>query len=248
MQFGLPFARVPESGDAVISVAGHPIRVQFVRHRRARHYILSVTADGALRVTVPWRGSRAEALRFVLARRAWIERERYARSLAAGRIGPLTAGAAITVRGAEMTLEVTPIDGGQVRVAFGGSVVLVRADAATDLRQPVEHHLRRQAERDLPDRLYALAADHALQVAGVTVRAPRSQWGSCSPTGRISLNWRLIQLPPHVSDYILLHELAHLRFLNHSSRFWREVDRLCPWHREARAWLRGNARLHAFGL
>jgi predicted metal-dependent hydrolase len=97
-------------------------------------------------------------------------------------------------------------------------------------------------------RLRELAAQHGFTVKAVTVRAQRTRWGSCSPTGRISLNWRLLQLPPSVSDYVLLHELAHLTHLNHSARFWREVERICPWHREARAWLRGNARLHAFGL
>jgi hypothetical protein len=248
MQFRLPFTQVPATGDTVVVVAGHPIRAAFVRHRRARHYILRVTADGALRVTMPWRGSRAEAERFVVARHAWIERERYARSLEAGRHGPWTPGTAISLRGAEVTLEVTPIDGRRVQVTFGECAIIVPGDAATNLRPHVERHLRRVAERDLPDRLRVLAAGHGLQVVGVTVRAQRSRWGSCSPSGRISLNWRLIQLPPHVSDYVLLHELAHLRHLNHSTRFWREVDRLCPSHREARAWLRGNARLHAFGI
>jgi hypothetical protein len=199
MQLGLPFQREAASGETILSVGGHPVRAVFVRHRRARRYILRVMADGSLRVTVPWRGSRAEAERFVGTRHDWIARERYARSLA--------------------------------------------------VRDPeADGRARRVAERELPARLRELAAEHGYTVTAVSVRAQRSRWGSCSPTGRISLNWRLIQLPRQVADYILLHELAHLRHLNHSARFWREVERLCPWHREARAWLRGNARLHAFGL
>jgi len=69
------------------------------------------------------------------------------------------------------------------------------------------------------------------------VGSQRTRWGSCSPSGRVSLNWRLVQMPPPVRDYVLLHELAHLKHPDHSSRFWREVERLCPWYREARAWL-----------
>jgi len=203
MQLGLPFKQAPAGGDAVVIVAGHPVRAEFVRHRRARHYILRVTGDGTLRVTMPWRGSRAEAERFVQSRHAWIARERYARSLQAGR---------------------------------------------RCLPPEEERRLRQQAVRDLPARLRELARQHGFTVGSVTVRAQRSRWGSCSPTGRISLNWRLVQLPADVADYVLLHELAHLTHLNHSARFWREVERICPWHREARAWLRGNARLHAFGL
>jgi hypothetical protein len=248
MQLGLPFARVPASGDTVVIVAGHPIRAEFVRHRRARHYILRVAGDGTLRVTMPWRGSRVEAERFVAERHVWIERARYARSLEAGRRPPWAHGTAVMLRGEEVTLLVTPIDRGRLRVGVGNHVFNVPGDAGANLKPHVERYLRRAASHELPERLQALASDHGLAVAGVTVRAQRARWGSCSPSGRFSLNWRLIQLPPHVADYVLLHELAHLRHLNHSARFWREVARLCPWHIEARAWLRGNARLQAFGV
>jgi len=81
--------------------------------------------------------------------------------------------------------------------------------------------LRPQAERELPARLMELAARHGYHVAGVTVRNQRSRWGSCSPAGRISLNWRLAQVPPEVRDYVLLHELTHLAVGNHSPRFWK---------------------------
>jgi predicted metal-dependent hydrolase len=103
--------------------------------------------------------------------------------------------------------------------------------------------LRKLAARALPARLLELAAGLGRQVAGVTVRAQRTRWGSCSPAGRISLNWRLVQLPDSVRDYVLLHELTHLLHMDHSKRFWRELARVCPWHREARAWLRAHGRL-----
>jgi len=75
-------------------------------------------------------------------------------------------------------------------------------------------------------------------VKRVTVRGQRTRWGSCSRRGTISLNWRLIQTPEDVRDYIILHELAHLRQMNHSDRFWREVERLCPDYRSAERWLK----------
>jgi predicted metal-dependent hydrolase len=227
----------------VVSVPGVAAAVVFVRTRRARHYILRLRDDGVVRVTVPWRGSRAEAERFLRARRDWIARERHRREVAAAsRRGPWGAGTAVPLRGAEAPLEMTPA-GGKIRVTFGGESLTVAPWDAGNLRPHVEAHLRRLAGRELATRLRELARAHGFTVKAVSVRNQRTRWGSCSPSGRISLNWRLIQVPPAVLDYVLLHELAHLRHLNHSTRFWRELARLCPGHADARRWLRASKLL-----
>ncbi len=92
--------------------------------------------------------------------------------------------------------------------------------AAEDIRPAVERHLQKLAGTELTRRVEELAARHECQVKRVVIRNQRTRWGSCSCHGSISLNWRLIQLPPHVRDYIIIHELMHLRHLNHSPRFW----------------------------
>jgi predicted metal-dependent hydrolase len=74
------------------------------------------------------------------------------------------------------------------------------------------------------------------------VRDQRSRWGSCSRSGSITLNWRLVQMPPFVRDYIVIHELMHRREMNHSPRFWRHVAAACPRHLEARKWLRTEGK------
>jgi predicted metal-dependent hydrolase len=102
----------------------------------------------------------------------------------------------------------------------------------------VDRELRRRAAEELPPQLLALAAAHDLTVARVTIRDQRSRWGSCSPKGHIALNYRLMLMPPHVREYILVHELMHLRQPNHSIRFWRLVEAACPAFREAERWLR----------
>jgi hypothetical protein len=104
---------------------------------------------------------------------------------------------------------------------------------------PVETtEARRRAECELPARLRELAAAHGFRVRRVAIRDQRSRWGSCSPTGDISLNWRLVLMPAAVRDYVLLHELAHLRVANHSRKFWRLLGEVCPGWREARKVLR----------
>lgn len=124
-----------------------------------------------------------------------------------------------------------------------GSEQISVPDSTADLRPAIENHLRILAAKELPARTLELAALHQLSVSRVTVRAQRSRWGSCSFKRVISLNWRLIQTPPFVSDYIILHELMHLRQMNHSARFWKEVQRACPDYRTAKRWLKENPGL-----
>jgi predicted metal-dependent hydrolase len=86
-------------------------------------------------------------------------------------------------------------------------------------------------------------ARHGIGVTRVAVRNQRTRWGSCSPRGVVSLNWRLVQVPEAVRDYVILHELAHRRHMNHSERFWDEVRRLCPDFEVSERWLRENSRI-----
>ena len=105
-----------------------------------------------------------------------------------------------------------------------------------------EAELRALAADTLVPRLYELAAQHGLAVAKVSIRNQRSRWGSCSRAGAISLNFRLVLMPEWVRDYVLIHELMHLRQQNHAPRFWRLVERACPEFRDAERWLRRQGR------
>jgi len=128
-------------------------------------------------------------------------------------------------------------------VRYGERTVLVGA-SGDDRRGCIEHDLRALARDELGPRLLALASVHGLKVSGVSIRNQRSRWGSCSRAGRIALNYRLVQMPPAVSDYVLVHELMHLKEQNHSRRFWRLVEAACPDFRQAERWL----RRHGTGL
>ena len=98
--------------------------------------------------------------------------------------------------------------------------------------------LREQASRELPPRLLELAACHGLVVSRVSIRNQRSRWGSCGRDAHICLNWRLVLMPATVRDYILIHELMHLRRMDHSPAYWRLVADAYPDYRVAREWLR----------
>ena len=104
-----------------------------------------------------------------------------------------------------------------------------------ELRDVLRNWFRAQAERTLPRRLDTLAAQLRVHPSRVTIRGQRMRWGSCSAAGAISLNWRLVLLPSALADYVLIHELCHLRHLDHSPRFWDMVRTLVPDVDERRA-------------
>jgi predicted metal-dependent hydrolase len=231
VQLELPFLRAPRPA------AVPP--VDFVRERRARRYILRIQRDGSLRVTIPRGGSRREAEAFLAKHRQWAERERQ-RVAAAHAPAEWYAGDVIPLDGVPVVLRVERRAHGTV-LCLGGVEVPV-PDPGGNIRPEAERALRRIAVRDLVPRLHELARRHDLAVSRVTVRNQQSRWGSCSRAGAIALNFRLVQAPPAVRDYVLLHELMHIRQPNHSRRFWRLVEEACPEFREAERWLRGDGR------
>ncbi|MBC8002736.1 MAG: M48 family metallopeptidase [Opitutaceae bacterium] len=210
-----------------------------IRNPRARRYILRLRTDGTLRLTIPRGGSPTVARQFAARQAAWLERQ-FAR-LAAREVRPTCwrIGSQFLFRGNEVTIE-ADVDGGGIR--FGGECLRV-PDSSDDLRQTISKHLLKLAGHELPLRVFELAAQHQLTVSRVTIRNQRSRWGSCSRRATISLNWRLIQVPEFVRDYIILHELMHLRQMNHSAGFWREVERICPGYEIAERWIKEHAAL-----
>ena len=100
--------------------------------------------------------------------------------------------------------------------------------------------MRLRAAVELPPLLLRAAEDHGLAVTRISIRNQRSRWGSCGRDGHITLNWRLVLMPQEVRDYVILHELMHLRRMDHSPEYWRLVEAACPDYRQARDWLRAN--------
>ena len=206
-----------------------------VRHPRARRYLLRLRPDGTARVTIPRGGSVTTARQFVERNRSWLERQFQRLQARPQRPSNWQVGSELLFRGELVQIQ---SDGpGRIRL---GSETLRVTEGAADLRPVIEKLLRQMATRELSLRAMELASQHGFTVNRVTVRNQRTRWGSCSRRGTISLNWRLIQTPDYVRDYIALHELAHLRHMNHSRRFWQEVELLCPDYRNAERWLKQN--------
>lgn len=211
------------------------------RSPRARNYRLAVRRDGAAVLTIPARGTEREALRFLATQNEWLERTRERMRRLPRAPERWTVGTTILHRGEWR--DIRRVADHPPRVALGADVYRVhRLD--DDLRPTLEAHFRRQANVELVARTWELATVHGVEVKHVAIRNQRTRWGSCSAAGTISLNWRLLQTPGFVADYIVLHELMHLREMNHSPHFWAEVARACPEWERAESWL----KLHGSAL
>lgn len=250
MQLQLPFfsqpVLPPEGGidpDRIPANEGgsdHPVheRVEFVRMRRARRYILRVRPDGTLRVTIPRGGSKAEAVAFMARHLRWIERER---SRVRAERAPVvwTEGSTVSLHGIPHIIHIGTAGTGLVAQYADRSVWIA---SPANVRPEIERDLRKLATELLPLRLEELADRHGLKFTRVSIRHQRSRWGSCARSGAIALNFRLVQMPPEVCDYVLIHELMHLKQQNHGRRFWALVERAFPGYKEAERWLRREGR------
>jgi predicted metal-dependent hydrolase len=235
----LPPAETPRIARADGAPPSPDPEVRFVRTPRARRYILRVCPDGSLRVTLPRAGSKRAAREFIARQRAWIERER-ARVLGERAALQWRDGTEIWLRGERVRISASTASDGTLTLCYAERHV--RAAAGISIRDALQWDLRRVAAAELAPRLHQLAAVHGLTVGRVSIRNQRSRWGSCARGGNIALNFRLVQMPPPIRDYVLLHELMHLRQQNHSRRFWQLVEEVCPHFREAEQWLRTEGK------
>lgn len=215
--------------------------VVFERSAKATRYRLTLKKDGTAVAIVPLRGSEREARAFVEEHREWLERARERQKRKPRGATVWTLGTHVLWRG-ELSEVRKAVDGERPQVCIAADVFRVaRLDG--DLRPTLEAHFLRLAKAELPARTWELAAVTGMSVSTVSVRNQRTRWGSCSADGGISLNWRLVQTPDFVRDYIIYHELMHLKEMNHSDRFWARVGEVCPGWRDAEKWLKRNGSL-----
>jgi predicted metal-dependent hydrolase len=229
-------------GD-LVQLSSGALPLQVVRSSRARRYLLRLTSDRAVRLTIPRGGSLAHGHEFLERNMSWLESA--AKRLALRPTVPREwrVGTEIIWRGETARIEVAQ-DQPSTAITFAGEFVLT-GQTTRDLRPQIERHIQKLAAQLLPPLVFAFARRHSLDhaVQRVTIRNQRSRWGSCSRRGTISLNWRILQAPTFVRDYLIVHELMHLREMNHSRRFWAHVADVCPEYKAAERWLNQHSYL-----
>jgi predicted metal-dependent hydrolase len=202
------------------------------RSERARRIRVTVGGAGDVTVTLPERAREREAAAAVVELRPWIERR--LREAATAREQVESRDGTVPFLGTD--LELRP-ERGRTRVHRRGDVLLVPAG---DPRPALERWYRRQARAEIAPRLDEAVDALGTSYTALTIRNQRTRWGSCSTTGAMSFNWRLLLAPEEVLDYVVWHEACHLRVMDHSRRFWSLLERHVPGYRAPRRWLRDN--------
>ncbi|MFU1478597.1 M48 family metallopeptidase [Roseovarius sp. C7] len=217
-----------------------PIDVVIKRSARARRISLRVSGiDGTVSMTLPRGVSEAQGVDFARQKAGWL------RGHLAGRPDLVAVAHGVDLSVAGESLRITPAKTGRaIRVSEGQILVPGPAD---QVGRRVQSWLKTLARDRLAEASDRYAAALGATYNGISLRDTRSRWGSCSSRGNLSYSWRLILAPPEVLDYVAAHEVAHLREMNHSARFWALVEQLDPAFDASRNWLRVHgAALHRY--
>ncbi len=244
----LLYRRPAEPSTLVVRHGSQFFSIKLRRHRRARRYTLRIhPTDRAAILTMPPRGTVAEAREFAQMHGGWIA----ARLGRLPKAAPFQSGTVIPLRGTPHRIVHRAGERGTVwtETRDSGERILCVAGGIEFTDRRVLDFLKREARKELHKASFAYAEMLNVRVRRVSIRDQSSRWGSCTSAGSLSYSWRLILAPPFVLDYLAAHEVAHLVEMNHSPRFWRTVDRVCGHVERAKSWLdtHGND-LHRYGI
>ena len=224
------------------TIDGTAVELDIRINRRAKRISLKVDpVAGAAILVLPSKRSRADGITFAESRAGWLRAE-LSKIPARTRFAD---GAVIPFLGRSHRIQlVTRPVGGVWR--DGGTIFF--ACRAEHLPRRVRDWLKAEARRLISDRVAILAAEVGRRPLRITLRDPKSRWGSCTEKGSLSFSWRLVLAPTAVLDYVVAHEVAHLAHLDHSAAFWKVVAGLHPGYATDRRWLKEKgAELHRYG-
>ena len=234
----MPPPATPEATHRLV-IAGQAVAYHLKRSQR-RTIGLAIDHRG-LRVGAPLRARQGDIEALIRQHGQWVLDK-----LAVWRDRPtpgklaVTDGTVISAVGQPLTVAFAPA--GRARWQLLDDRVHLSPSATADANQLLEKALREKARQLFAERLAHYAPHLGVASPPLRLSSARTRWGSCSHHGGIALNWRLIFMPLAVIDYVVAHELAHLKEMNHSPRFWSVVEQLCPDWRARRLELRHQGR------
>ncbi len=230
------FRKPPVPRHELLKIDGRELEVRLRLNPRARRMIVKVNpATGEVSVTAPSRRGLAHAMDFARGQQDWIKEQ------LAKVPGPVLLGAGITIPFHGVPHQIRAAAKGPAPVWAEDGVIWVRGREAHASRRVLDF-LKKEARTALEARVVDHAPRLATKPSRITVRDTASRWGSCSSGRSLSFSWRLILAPSFVLDYVVAHEVAHLREMNHGPSFWAHVKSLVADIKTPQAWLKKNGR------
>ena len=225
----------------LLKIDGRAVELNVKLNPRARRLIVKVhPTSGEVMVVAPSKRALDRAMDFARGQSDWIARQ-LAKVPARVTLEP---GARLPFQGTDHLI--VRAERGPVTVEDG---MIHVAGLNAHLPRRILDFLKKQAKRALEQRSFEFAARLGVKPRRISVRDNASRWGSCSSTRSLSFSWRLILAPPFVLDYVVAHEVAHLKEMNHGARFWRIVSELIGEATPAQTWLRQHgAALHRYAV
>jgi len=212
------------------------MEIQYKSSAKAKHLRITVKGRGEVSVTVPKGISAKQAEQFVQKNMAWIESKVAAAKEKRGeKISEYGFGTEFKTR--LTAVRVIETDGSRAFLKQHKDFLGIYIPEETDISKPewqeliktqIENQLRREAKFFLPKRTRELAIAKGISIGKISVRSTKSRWGSCSHNNDISLSIYLMTLPDELIDYVICHELAHVKEKNHSKNFWAHLEQLLP--------------------
>ncbi|NMB79526.1 MAG: M48 family metallopeptidase [Methanomicrobiales archaeon] len=213
---------------------------EIIRSRR-KTISLMVTSDCRVIVRAPMKLSQVRISQFVSARQNWIAKtveKMKGRPQAVPHA--YTEGELFWFLGREYPLHF--VDDDQAIIERTDRLCVPRA-YAPDIGRHIRQWYVREAEKEIRSRCMWFSMMTGYSPASIRITDAQKRWGSCTHKGGLNFSWRLIQAPLEIVDYVILHELVHLRQMDHSPRFWKKVEELMPDYERRKQWLRENERL-----
>lgn len=222
-----------------MNAAQHEIHIdQLIRSKR-RTISLEINPDGSLTVRAPMRAPDEEIKALVNSKKDWIIKKQKLASEKAKEALPkqFVSGEMFLYLGVNYPLEI--VDKRSAPLVLNGKFLLA-AGLQAHARQVFEKWYRAQASQVIKPRTAALADRYDFQFTMIRINGAKTRWGSCGPKGSLNFPWRLVMAPENVIDYVIVHELVHLRVRNHSKGYWQAVKGIMPDYEERLNWLKEN--------
>ncbi|MDR2017564.1 MAG: M48 family metallopeptidase [Syntrophobacterales bacterium] len=229
--------------------ASSDLTYELVRSKKRRKTLtIQMRMDGTVSLLVPYRISKREADDFFKEKETWIRKQLVKRvegTNKENREKKFVAGKNFLYHGETYPLEIGEHDGRASLLALSHGTFILRTGESNRTKEIFADWYQNEARRELTERVRYYGGHTGLIPKGITITGARTRYGSCSPANRLSFSWRIIMAPYPAIDYVILHELAHIKVKNHSPLFWQFLETICPNWKEQMRWLKDNGhRLH----